>query len=77
MSRQREQELARRQALLELEAEVQRLTLAATLEQYENMRMLSWASGAGRIAMRFFAAAPRMRWLLLGTLWRKLIRRKA
>ncbi len=75
MSRQREQELARRQELLELEAEVQRVTLAATLSQYEHMRVLSWASGAGRLALRFFAATPRLRWLLLGTLWRRLARR--
>ena len=76
MSTRREHELARRQELLELEAELQRVTLAATLAHYEQMRVLSWASGAGRLAMRFFAAAPRMRWLLLGALWRKLMRHK-
>ena len=77
MRARRAQEIARRQELLELEAEVQRLTLAATLSHYEHMRVLSWATSAARLALRVFAAAPRMRWLLLATLWRKLSRRRA
>ena len=76
MSTKREHELARRQELLELEAELQRVTLAATLTHYEQMRMLSWASSAGKVALRLLAAAPRVRWLLLGTLWRRLVRAK-
>lgn len=76
MNARRAQEIARRQELLELEAEVQRLTLAATLSHYEHMRVLSWASNAARIGLRVFAAAPRMRWLLLMTLWRRFARRK-
>jgi hypothetical protein len=72
----RVEEIARRQELLEIEAEVQRLTLAATLSHYEHMRVLSWASSAARIALRVFAAAPRMRLLLLMTLWRRFGRRR-
>ncbi len=74
MSARREQEIARRLELLELEAELQRVTLAATLEHYEQMRVLAWAGTAGRLAMRVFAATPRVRWLLLGTLWRRFVR---
>jgi hypothetical protein len=76
VSAKRAQEVARRLELLELEAELQRLTLAATIAQYENMRLLSWATGAGRLVARVLAAAPRVRWLLLATLWRKLVHRK-
>ena len=77
MSAQREQEIARRLELLELEAQVQRLTLAATLTQYEQMRILAWAGGAGRLILRTLASTPRVRWLLLGTLWRRLMRGRA
>jgi hypothetical protein len=75
VSARRAHEIARRLELLELEAELQRLTLAATIAQYEQMRLLSWASGAGRLIARVLAAAPRVRWLLVATLWRKLMHR--
>jgi hypothetical protein len=76
VSARRAQEVARRLQLLELEAELQRLTLAATLSHYENMRLLSWVSGAGRLLTRVLGTSPRVRWLLLATLWRKLMHRK-
>jgi len=76
VSAKRAQEIARRLELLELEAELQRLTLAATLAHYGQLRLLSWASTAGRLAARVLAAAPRMRWMLIAALWRKFTRRK-
>jgi hypothetical protein len=69
------QRIARRQELLELEAEVQRATLAATLAQWEQNRLFNVLSGAGRIALQALAA-PRVRWLLLAALLRKLQRKE-
>jgi len=70
----RAQYIERRLQLLELEAELQRATLAATIAQWEQKRLLNWASGAGRIALRALSS-PRIRWLLLAALWRRWFRR--
>ena len=73
MSSQR-QRIARHQELLELEAEVQRATLAATLEHWEQNRLFTVLDGAGRIAVRALAA-PRVRWLLAAAVLRRLGRK--
>jgi hypothetical protein len=69
------QRIARLQELLELEAEVQRATLAATFAQWEHNRLITLVGGAGRMAVRALAA-PRVRWLLLAALLRKLERKE-
>ena len=71
MSADRARYIARRRELLELEAEVQRAALAATFARLEQRRALSWAAGAGRAALRVLAM-PRVRWLLLAALLRRL-----
>jgi hypothetical protein len=63
--------IARRQELLELEAEVQRAALAATFARLEQRRALSWAAGAGRTALRVLSM-PRVRWLLVAAVLRRL-----
>ena len=71
MSADRARYIARRRELLELEAEVQRAALAATFARLEQRRALSWATGAGRTVMRVLAM-PRVRWLLLAAVLRRL-----
>ena len=71
MSAERSRHIARRRELLELEAEVQRAALAATFARLEQRRALSWAAGACRTALRVFAM-PRVRWLLLAAVLRRL-----
>jgi hypothetical protein len=73
VSARRARRIARRQELLELEAEVQRAALAATLARLEQRRALSWAAGAGRTVLRVLAM-PRVRWLLLAAIVRRLRR---
>ncbi len=74
-ARQRARYIARRQELLELEADVQRAELAATFARWEQRRALSWATGAGRLVMRALGS-PRVRWLIVAALVRAF-RRKA
>jgi len=74
MSATRARYLARRQELLELEAEVQRAALAATFARWENRRVLGWAAEAGRTLLRALAH-PRLRWLLLAAVARAFKRR--
>lgn len=71
MSADRARYIARRRELLELEAEVQRAALAATFARLEQRGALSWAAGAGRTALRVLAM-PRVRWLLIAALLRRL-----
>ena len=75
MSASRARYLARRQELLELEAEVQRAALAATFARWEQRRALGWAAGAGRTLFKVLAT-PRVRWVLLAALLRGLKRKK-
>ena len=74
MSAGRARYLARRQELLELEAEVQRASLAATLARWERRRALGWAAGAGRTLLRVLANR-RVRWVVLTALLRGLKRK--
>lgn len=69
MSANRARQIARRWELLELEAEVQRAALAATFARFEQRRALSWATGAGRAALRVLSM-PRVRWLLVAAVVR-------
>jgi len=75
VSATRAQYIARRQELLELEAEVQRAALAATFARWEQRRALGWAAGVGRTLFRVLAN-PRVRWVLLATVLRGLKRKK-
>jgi hypothetical protein len=74
VSARRTRYLARRQELLELEAEVQRAALAATFARWENRRILGWAAEAGRTLFHALAH-PRLRWLLLAAAARALKRK--
>jgi hypothetical protein len=73
-SRQYAAELARRRQLLELQAHVQRLTLAATLAEWEQKRSLEWLAQLTRLGVKLMST-PRMRWFMLATLLRRLRRR--
>lgn len=75
MSRASATQLERRLELLVLEAEVQRATLAASIGQLEQKRVLAWATGAGRLLFQAFAS-PRVRWLLMAAIWRRFVRRR-
>ncbi len=75
MSAERARYIARRQELLELEAEVQRAALAAAFARWERRRALGWAAGAGRTLFRVLAN-PRVRWVVLAALLRGLKRKK-
>jgi hypothetical protein len=75
VSASRAQYIARRQELLELEAEVQRAALAATFARWEHRRTLAWAAGAGRTLFRLLAT-PRVRWVVLAAVLRGLRRKK-
>jgi len=72
---EREAAIHRRAALLELEAELQRATLAATLKQWEQQKLLTYAAGAGTLAMTLLRV-PKIRWLLVGSVLAKLRKKK-
>jgi hypothetical protein len=73
-SRQYAAELARRRELLELQAHVQRVTLAATLAEWEQKRSLEWVAQLARLGVKVLKT-PRMRWLLVATVLRRLRRK--
>jgi hypothetical protein len=72
---EREAAILRRAELLELEAEVQRATLAATLKQWEQKKVLAYATGFGTLAMTLLRV-PKIRWLILGSLIAKIRKKK-
>jgi len=72
---EREAAIHRRAALLELEAELQRATLAATLKQWEQKKMLAYATSAGTLAMTLLRV-PKIRWLLVGSLLARIRKKK-
>lgn len=76
MSSRRARALERRQALLELEAEVQRATLAATFARWEQRKLAGWAAEGGRLALRALSS-PRVRWLALAAALRAVKRKIA
>ena len=74
MSARRAVQLERRQALLELEAEVQRASLAAAFARWEQRRMIGWAAEGGRLLLRALSS-PRIRWLAVAAALRALRRK--
>lgn len=65
--------IAQRLQVLEMEAAVQRTTLAATFAQWEQRRTLNFVVGAAKIAGGLLAG-PTAKWLLTALLMR-VIRR--
>ena len=63
--------IAQRLAVLEMEAAVQRTTLAATFAQWEQRSTLNWVAGAAKMAGGVLAG-PTGKWLLTAVLMRLL-----
>ncbi len=61
--------IARRLEVLEMEAAVQRTTLAATFAEWDQHRTLTWVIGAAKIAGGLLGT-PTARWLLTALLMR-------
>ena len=72
---ERDAAILRRAELLELEAQVQRATLAATLKQWEQKKVLAYATGVGTLAMTLLRV-PKIRWLLVGSVLAKFRKKK-
>jgi hypothetical protein len=64
--------LARRCELLELQAHLQRVTLAATLAEFEARRSAFWVGALARAAASLWST-PRIRWALLATVSQQLL----
>lgn len=60
--------------LLELEAALQRVELADTLEGWEKRKALAWAARIAGWGFKLFAQ-PRIRWLIATTVLSRLRRR--
>jgi hypothetical protein len=73
--KEREAQIRKRAELLELEAEVQRATLVATLKQWEQHKALTYAAGIGSVAMNLIRV-PRIRWLIIGSVLAKIRKKK-
>ena len=71
--RSRTSMIAQRLQVLEMEAAIQRATLAATFAQWEQRRTLNFVVGAAKIAGGLLAG-PTAKWLLTALLMR-VIRR--
>ncbi|HEX3837513.1 MAG TPA: hypothetical protein VHW25_11170 [Steroidobacteraceae bacterium] len=61
--------IARRMQILEMEAAVQRATLAATFAKWEQRRTLSWIFGAAKLAGGVLAT-PTIKWVATALLMR-------
>jgi hypothetical protein len=61
--------IEKRLQVLEMEAAIQRATLAATFAQWEQRRALSWAFGAAKLAGGVLAG-PTAKWLLTALVMR-------
>ncbi|HEY1898977.1 MAG TPA: hypothetical protein VGG49_04195 [Steroidobacteraceae bacterium] len=68
--------IARRLQVLEMEAAVQRTTLAATLGQWQQHRTLTWVLQAAKMAGGALAS-PTARWLLTAVVMRLIRGRRA
>jgi hypothetical protein len=66
--------IAHRLQMLEMEAALQRATLAATFTEWEQRRTLSWVFGAAKLAGGVLAT-PTIKWMATALLMR-LIRRR-
>jgi hypothetical protein len=67
--------LEERLQLLEMEAAVQRASLAASVSALAERRTLVWGAAAARVGVRLLAV-PRVRWLIFGSVLAKLRRRR-
>ena len=77
MSLRQAQQLAeQRLRLLELEASLQRVELAATFEKWEKRRMLTWGTQLAAWGFKLFAQ-QRLPWLIATTLFSRLRSRRA
>jgi hypothetical protein len=74
--RSRSTMITQRLQVLEMEAAVQRATLAATFAQWEQRRALNFVVGAAKIAGGILAG-PSARWLLTALLMRVIRGRRA
>jgi hypothetical protein len=61
--------IAQRLQILEMEAAVQRTTLAATFAEWEERRTMTWLIGAAKVAGGVLAG-PTAKWLLSALLMR-------
>lgn len=75
MSAHKARRIEQRQRLLEMEAQLQRATLAATLTQWERNRPLVWLGTMGRLTVRALSV-PRIRWMLFTGALSRLRRRR-
>lgn len=73
--RQKLQAFEQRLQLLEMEAAVQRASLAASASAIAERRSLVWGTAAARFGLRLLAV-PRVRWLILGSVLAKLRRKR-
>lgn len=70
-ARENAERIAQRRRLLEIEAEMQRIALAATFAAWEERRTVAWATTLGALALQLLAI-PRIRWLVLASVLAKL-----
>jgi uncharacterized coiled-coil protein SlyX len=61
--------------LLEMEAAVQRASIAASFAALTERRSLVWGAAAARFGLRLLAV-PRVRWLIFGSVLAKLRRKR-
>lgn len=71
----RDLQIAKRAELLELEAEMQRVALAATFAELEQKKTLAYAASLGSMAFNLLRV-PRIRWLVMATVLTKLKKKK-
>jgi hypothetical protein len=69
VQRSRAAVIAQRLQILEMEAAVQRTTLAATFAEWEERRTMTWLIGAAKVAGGVLAG-PTAKWLLSALLMR-------
>ena len=61
--------------LLEMEAAMQRASLAASITALAERRTLAWGATAARMGLRLLAV-PRVHWLIFGSVLAKLRRKR-
>jgi hypothetical protein len=69
LSQPRSLVVARRLQVLEMEAAIQRTTLAATFAEWDQRRTLTWVIGAAKVAGGLLGT-PTAKWLLTALLMR-------
>jgi len=68
--------LAERRQLLEIEAQIQRATLAASLATLEERRSLAWGATLASTALKAFGGAPRLKWIVAASILNKFRNRR-